>query len=97
MAAGVVLGLATGLFLRSKKGQVLTNDVEKHAALLQKQVVARVRGVEELSEELYDDVVDEVLELYARGKEVVREEVPILRRELRKRWKMVKALVDKHL
>ena len=94
MAAGVVLGLATGLFLRSKRGEEMTEEIEEKLKLLEQQIVARLKGAEELTQEVYDEVVDEVLETYGKGRARVKAELPGLRRELRKRWKIVKAFVD---
>lgn len=95
LAAGVVLGLAAGLFLRSDKGKQVQKDVAAKAKLLQKQLIARAELVEELSEEKYDDLIDQVLAAYAKGKAVAKEELPVLRRELRKRWKAVKNYIGK--
>lgn len=97
LAAGVVLGLAAGLFLRSDKGKKLQKDVEVKTKLLQKQLMARAELIEELSEEKYDDLIDQVLAAYAKGKAVAKEELPVLRRELRKQWKVVKSYLDKRV
>lgn len=97
MAAGVVVGLVAGLFLRSKKGQALQKDAEKRAHLLQKQVMKKLESVDVLTQKTYDEVVDEVLVSYAKSKDVVKSELPMLRTELRKRWKLVKEYVDKRL
>ncbi len=97
LAAGVVLGLAAGLFLRSDKGKKLQKDVELKARLLQKQLIARVELIEELTQEKYEDLVDEVLVAYAKSKTVAKEELPELRRELRKQWGVMKKYIDKRV
>ena len=97
LAAGLVLGLTAGLFLRSKKGQEVRKDLEKQTALLQKQILGKLASVEDLTQDSYQDVVDEVLAAYAKGKHALKEELPALRTELRRRWKTVKAFIDKRL
>lgn len=94
LAAGVVLGLAAGLFLRSDKGEKLQKDVAAKAKLLQKQLIARAELIEDLSEDAYDDLIDQVLGACAKGKAIAKEELPVLRRELRKQWKVVKKYLD---
>ena len=97
LAAGVVLGLAAGLFLRSEKGKELQKDVQAKAKILQKQLLARAQYVDELTEEGYDELIDDVLEAYAKGKRLVKAEVPALKKELRKQWRLVKTYVDKRV
>ncbi len=97
LAAGLALGLAAGLFLRSKKGQALQKDVEKQAALLQKQILKKFSSVEGMTQAAYNEAIDDVLAAYAKGKGSADKEVSELRQELRKRWKTVKAYVDKRI
>ena len=97
LAAGVVLGLAAGLFLRSEKGQELQKDVQQKAKLLQKQILARAEYIDELTEEGYEELVDQVLEAYAKSRRAVQAELPELRKELRKQWKHVRAFVEKRV
>lgn len=97
LAAGVVLGLAAGIFLRSDRGKKLQKGVETKAKLLQKQLIARIGFIEELTEDKYKTLVDEVLAAYAKNKTVAKEELPELRRELRKQWTVMKKYIDKRI
>lgn len=97
LAAGLALGLAAGLFLRSKKGQAIQKDLEAHAALLQKQILKKFSSAEGMTQSAYNEAIDEVLAAYAKGRHAAEKEVSQLRLELRKRWRTVKAYVDKRI
>lgn len=94
LAAGLALGLAAGRFIQSPKGKAVAADLKKKAALLQKKVLLEAKKVKKLTEASYNELVDCVLEAYAEGKETAKGELPLLRKELRKQWKVVRAYID---
>ena len=91
LMAGAVLGLAAGLFLRSRRGQQLTRDAQKKAAQLQIKVVKRLQSMETLTRERYEEVVDDVLDYYAKSREVAKKEIPQVRAYLLGRWKLIES------
>lgn len=94
LAAGAALGLALGLFLQSRKGKELTKDAQKNAKMLQKQVMKKLANVEDISKEKYEEVVDQVLSFYEKGKDVAKKEMPEVRTYLMGRWKEIKGYLD---
>lgn len=98
MAIGVVMGLAAGFFLQSKKGKQLSKDAQKKALQLQKQVMKKLDSVEDLTKEKYEEIVDEVVAYYGKTKDVAQKEIPEVRAYLLQRWKSIeeqlKASVD---
>ena len=95
LAAGAILGLATGLFLQSRKGKELTRDAQKKAVLLQKQVMKKLKNIEKMTKGDYEEIVDHVLGYYAKTKEVAQKELPEIRSFLMKRWKDIEGELKK--
>jgi gas vesicle protein len=95
LAAGAILGLATGLFLQSRKGKELTRDAQKKALLLQKQVMKKLKNVKEMTKDDYEEIVDHVLGYYTKSKEVAQKELPEIRSFLMKRWKDIEGELKK--
>ena len=91
LAAGAAMGLAAGLFLQSKKGKQVTKDAQKKAAALQKKVMRKLEGIEEMSKEKYQEVVDDVLAYYEKTKEVAKAELPEVRTYMLRRWKEIES------
>lgn len=94
MAAGVALGLAAGLFLQSKKGKVIEKDLEKKAMALQKQVMKHVREAEYMTEAGYEKLVDQLSASYVKSKDIAAKELPLVKKQLMKRWKAIKAMME---
>jgi len=90
MAIGAILGVAAGFFLQSKKGKQLTKDAQKKVVDLQAQVMKKLKDVEVLSKDKYDEVVDHVLAYYAKTKEFTEKELPEVKKFLLGRWQTIK-------
>ncbi len=95
LAAGAILGLATGLFMQSRKGKELTKDAQKRALVLQRQVMKKLKDGQELTKERYEDVVDHVLNYYTKSKQLAKKEVPEARKFLMGRWKGIESEIKK--
>ncbi|MFA6429822.1 MAG: YtxH domain-containing protein [Patescibacteria group bacterium] len=89
IAIGSILGIAAGLFLKSKKGKQLSADAMKKAQALQKQVMKKLDESDVLTKAQYEKVVDEVMSYYLKGKEIAKNEVPEVRKYLLNRWKAI--------
>jgi len=95
LAAGAILGLATGLFMKSRKGRELTKDAQKRAMVLQRQVMKKLKTGEDLTKEKYEEVVDHILAYYTKSKQLAKKEVPEARKFLLGRWKGIEAELKK--
>lgn len=89
VAAGAILGLASGLFLQSRKGKELTKDARKKALALQKQVMKRIDKAGEMSKDVYEEIVDDVMKYYTKSKDLAAKEVPEVRSFLMSKWKEI--------
>ena len=89
LAAGAIIGLAAGLFLQSRKGKELTKDARKKAVVLQKQVMKRLEKAGEMTKEVYEEIVDDVVTYYGKSKDLAAKEIPEVRAFLMGKWKEV--------
>jgi len=94
LAAGAVIGLATGFFLNSRKGKVLVADAQKKSKLLQKQVMKMLADAGTLSEQKYEEIVDKVVAYYAFSKEIAVKEIPEVRKYLMSQWKGIESQLE---
>lgn len=83
---GIASGLAAGLFLRSEKGQELTEQASKDAMRLQKQLTKKMHALQTITRDHYEEIVDEILERYAQTKDLARTELRELRAYLMQQW-----------
>ncbi|MBI5654689.1 YtxH domain-containing protein [Candidatus Uhrbacteria bacterium] len=89
LAIGTIIGVATGLFVQSKKGKELMKDVEKKAAALQTKLMKELKNAEDLSKDKYEDMVDKVTDYYVKTKDVTKKEVPEVKKYLMKKWSAI--------
>jgi gas vesicle protein len=95
LAAGAIIGLATGLFMQSRKGKELTKDAQKKAMELQKQVMKKLKEGQDMTKEKYEEVVDYVLNYYTKSRQLAKKEVPEARKFLMGRWKGIESELKK--
>ena len=82
LVIGAAVGVATGLFLQSKKAQKLQTKLMKE-----------LKSVENLTKDKYEDVVDKVTDYYVQTKEIAKKEAPEVKKILMKKW----TEISKHL
>ena len=83
---GAAVGVATDLFLQSKKGKDLIKDASKKASKLQTKLMKELKNVEGLTKEKYERVVDKVTDYYVDTKEIALKEAPQVKSILMKKW-----------
>ena len=89
LMAGAIIGMATGLFIQSRKGKELTKDAQKKAMQLQVKVIKKLKAAKGMTKEKYIEIVDDVVGYYEKSQEIAKKEVPVVRDYLLKRWKMI--------
>ncbi len=87
--AGAILGLAAGLFLQSRKGKEMTKDARKKAMKLEAKIMKKIQAMGEMSQEKYEEIVDQLMDHYAKTKELAQKELPEVRKFLLGRWKSI--------
>lgn len=94
LLAGAVLGVAASLFLQTKQGKQMTKDMQKKAAKLQVKLMKELEGVQQLSKEKYEELVDKMMAYYVKSKEVAKAEIPAIRSNLLKSWTQIQKQIE---
>jgi gas vesicle protein len=90
LLAGLTAGIAAGLFLRTEKGQQLTEEAKKRAKKLQNNLLEKLRDVKEITQEKYEEIVDDLLMQYAETKSLAAGELKRLRAYLMDQWEDIR-------
>jgi gas vesicle protein len=94
LGAGLAAGIAAVLFLRSDKGQELSEDAKKMAKQLQQQITKKIEAVSDLTKETYSDLVDEILSHYKQAKSLAEDEQVRLKTFLVDQWDDLKERIN---
>jgi len=94
LLAGAMLGVATGLFLQSKKGKQMTKEMQKKANKLQAKLLKELKETESLTKEKYEELIDKMMDYYVQTKEVAKTEIPAIRSYLVKSWTHIQKQID---
>lgn len=89
MLIGAAIGVASAIFLQSKQGKALSKDLGKKVSALQKKVNMELKKVDHMTKEKYQELVDKVVEYYVKTKDVAKNEIPVVRKQLMSTWKQV--------
>ncbi len=80
-AAGIVFGLT-----RTKKGQELTEEMQADLKALAKKLKKQLGQLEDITKEKYEEVVEQVTEVYAKKKELAVDAKDTLMNALKEKW-----------
>ena len=94
LAAGLIAGVAAGLFLRSERAEGLADEASRLARLAKRRVTKGLSRAQRLSRATYEDVVEEILERYQDTRELAEGQVDQLRRSLLARWEEIGDRLD---
>lgn len=91
MLVGTIIGVAAGLFVQSKKGKEVREDLANQATKLQAKLSKELKNAEVLTKETYEKLVDKVIEHYVLTKEIANKDIPEIRAFFMKKWKSIEA------
>lgn len=86
LVAGASVGAVAGLLSAPKSGKELREDLQNYFAQLSGEVQKRMKDFEVVSHDMYERIVDEVIETYEKAKNFDREDVMALRDALLREW-----------
>lgn len=97
VGAGIVTGaiLAAYLLATSKDKEKASIEVKDWMTEMQKEIAQRVEEVQHLTEEKYDQIIDEVKPKYEKLKDVSAAELSSFSDEMKSHWKNVSNAVNK--
>jgi gas vesicle protein len=84
--AGIALGVAAGLFLQSKKGKKMRKDAENYVADFYKYISPKLKKIEKMGKEEYQEFMDGALEQYAKAKKISGPMIKELKATVQKSW-----------
>lgn len=96
VVAGLVAGVAAGLFLRSEKGQGMTEELKKKTKRFQRELRTKLREVKELSKEKYEEIIDDLVDQYAQTKVFAKNELKKLKEYLMDQWEDVREQMQEY-
>jgi gas vesicle protein len=90
LVAGALFGIAAGIFMSSKRGKQLAQDLKKHTQAIEARLRKELMNAKNVGEAEYGDAIDKVLDYYTKSRSIAKTEVPALRRYLVGRWDEVR-------
>jgi gas vesicle protein len=86
---GAAIGVASAVFLQSKKGKTFTKDLQRKVMALQKKVNAELKKQGTMNKEKYEQLVDTVVAYYVKTKDIAKTEIPEVKKSLLASWKTI--------
>ena len=80
---------ATAYFFLGPKGKQHQKHAKAWAIKMKGDVVEKLETARDISEPVYNEIVDSVAKEYEKGRKAGREEVRALSRDLKKHWKTI--------
>ncbi len=85
--AGVALGIAASMFLSSKKGKKLKEDMGSVLADFYKSIAPKIKKIEKMGEKEYKEFMKNAAERYAKTKKVSAAVAKDLVKDAQQSWK----------
>ncbi|MDP3882440.1 MAG: YtxH domain-containing protein [Candidatus Staskawiczbacteria bacterium] len=85
--AGIALGVAASMFLSSKKGRELKNDIADVAADFYKYISPKVKKIEKMGEKEYKEFMKNAAERYSKTKKISEDMAKDLVKDAQQSWK----------
>lgn len=98
VGAGVAAAVAAGVlsFLtQTKKGKALKKKGVRHASDITKKIALKAEKMRKLSQDKYDELVDEVIAEYQKRKKITKASADELAAQLKKEWTQVRKELKK--
>ena len=83
---GLISGIIAGVLLTPKTGKTIRKDLKKASQKVSKELVKRAGEMKELTQEGYEKLIDEISDVYRRVKEVKKEDLEEITKELKNLW-----------
>lgn len=84
--AGLALGVAAGMFLNSKKGKELRENVKETVADFYKHISPQLKKIGDMGQQDYKDFMDAAAEKYGKAKKLSKETLKELKSQAQDSW-----------
>ncbi len=95
VGAGIAALAAAGYFFFGPKGKSNQKKVKGWMIKMKGEVVEKLESAKEVTEPLFNNMVDTVAETYAKGGKATKKEIADLAKELKSHWKSIAKPVKK--
>ena len=85
--AGVAMGVAAAMFLTSKTGKKVTQDVKDYLADFYHYIAPKVKKMENMGEAEYHAFMKDAVEKFGKARKMSGEKIAELAGEVKKSWK----------
>lgn len=89
LGAVLAAGAAAYFFTQTKSGKQAAKKIKTTAVGLSSEIGQRVHAVSKMTQDKYNEIVEEVVDEYAAQKKVGKDTVKALKRDLKTHWKAV--------
>jgi gas vesicle protein len=87
---GTALSIAAGLFLQSKKGKKLREDIKEKAAEFYAYLAPKLKNMKQLGEKEFSQFIETAAKDYAKVKKITSEELKVLITDAKSTWQHLK-------
>ncbi|OGZ66164.1 MAG: hypothetical protein A3C50_01590 [Candidatus Staskawiczbacteria bacterium RIFCSPHIGHO2_02_FULL_43_16] len=86
-AAGLALGVAASMFLSSKKGKALKENVKETVADFYKHISPQLKKIGTMGQQEYQEFMEAAVQKYAKAKKLSKETGKELASQIQKSWR----------
>jgi len=90
VAAGAIAGAIAGILLAPKSGKETREDIAKYLGEMKDKIAKKLSDLKEISQDKYDEVVENVVGQYEKGKKISAAESRVIKNQLKEGYKEVK-------
>ena len=94
--AGAIAGIIAGVLFAPKKGKETRKNIKENIDKLGKEIVDKAGEVEKLTKEKYSDVVDEASDLFQKAKNIKKEDLKKIKKNLKGKWPEISEKLKKN-
>jgi len=90
VGVGAIAGAIAGILLAPKSGKETRADIAKYLHEMKDKIAAQLAKMKEISQDKYDEVVEDVVGTYEKGKKISAAESKVIKKQLKEGYKEVK-------
>lgn len=95
LAGAATMAAAGAYYLYGPKGDQHRKQMDQGARRLKRELVARMNEIEDITQEKYEDIVDEVLSRYELTRRITKDKAARISDSLKARWEEMKDAAER--
>ncbi len=90
VGVGAIAGAIAGILLAPKSGKETRADIAKYLHEMKDKIATELVKIKDISQDKYDEVVENVVTTYEKGKKISAAESKVVKQQLKEGYKEVK-------